>query len=65
MTDDQILARGKEAVDNGCTEMHVVGGLHHKLGYEWYRNMIAMLHQAYPRLHLKAWTLLRSVGLSS
>lgn len=56
MSDDQILARGKEAVDNGCTEMHVVGGLHHKLGYDWYRNMIAILHEAYPRLHLKAWT---------
>jgi aminodeoxyfutalosine synthase len=56
MSDDQILARGKEAVDNGCTEMHVVGGLHHKLGYDWYRGMISLLHNAYPQLHLKAWT---------
>jgi len=56
MTDEQILARGREAVDNGCTEMHVVGGLHHKLGYDWYRGMIALLHQTYPKLHLKAWT---------
>ncbi len=56
MSDAQILARGKEAIDNGCTEMHVVGGLHHKLGYEWYRGMISLLHEAYPQLHLKAWT---------
>jgi len=56
MSDEQILARGKEAIENGCTEMHVVGGLHHKLGYDWYRGMIALLHQTYPQLHLKAWT---------
>jgi aminodeoxyfutalosine synthase len=56
MSDAQILARGQEAIDNGCTEMHVVGGLHHKLGYDWYRGMISLLHEAYPQLHLKAWT---------
>ncbi|MEZ6106056.1 MAG: hypothetical protein R3B96_08090 [Pirellulaceae bacterium] len=30
MNDEQILQRGQEAVDNGCTEMHIVGGLHHQ-----------------------------------
>lgn len=56
MSDEQILARGKEAVENGCTEMHIVGGLHHKLGYDWYRGLIETLHNAYPKLHLKGWT---------
>jgi aminodeoxyfutalosine synthase len=56
MSDEQILARGREAIENGCTEMHVVGGLHHKLGYDWYRGMIKLLHDTYPQLHLKAWT---------
>jgi len=56
MSDDQILHRGQEAVDNGCTEMHIVGGLHHKLGYDWYRGMIEKLHTAFPKLHLKGWT---------
>lgn len=56
MSDEQILARGQEAMDHGCTEMHIVGGLHHQMKYEWYLNMIRILHQAYPRLHLKAWT---------
>ena len=36
MSDEQILARGQEAVDNGCTEMHIVGGLHHQKDYDWY-----------------------------
>lgn len=56
MSDDQILARGREAVENGCTEMHIVGGLHHQRPYEWYRGIISMLHENYPQIHLKAWT---------
>jgi aminodeoxyfutalosine synthase len=56
MSDEQILARGREAVDAGCTEMHIVGGLHHQKKFDWYLNLVGMLHEAYPRLHLKAWT---------
>ncbi len=56
MSDEQILARGGEAVENGCTEMHIVGGLHHQMKYDWYLNVIRLLHEMYPELHLKAWT---------
>src|SRR3990172_12711094 len=56
MTDDEILARGAEAQAAGCTEMHIVGGLHHQRKYDWYLGIIRSLHEAYPELHLKAWT---------
>jgi aminodeoxyfutalosine synthase len=56
MSDEQIVARGAEAVENGCTEMHIVGGLHHQRNYNWYVNIIRILHDAFPDLHLKAWT---------
>ena len=56
MNDEQILARGREAVEAGSTEMHIVGGLHHQKDYDWYLNIIRILHDAYPSLHLKAWT---------
>ncbi|MCC7083654.1 MAG: aminofutalosine synthase MqnE [Pirellulales bacterium] len=56
MSDEQILARGQEAVDAGCTEMHIVGGLHHQMQFEWYLNLVRLLHGNYPQLHLKAWT---------
>src|SRR5881392_3986843 len=56
MSDEQIVGRAKEAHDRGCTELHVVGGLHHQKPYEWYRNVIRLVHDAYPDLHLKAWT---------
>lgn len=56
MSDDQVIARGQEAADNGCTEMHIVGGLHHRRPYGWYRGIISMLHERFPQIHLKAWT---------
>jgi aminodeoxyfutalosine synthase len=56
MSDDQILDRAGEAVDHGCTEMHIVGGLHHQKPYDWYVHIIRILHDAFPQLHLKAWT---------
>ncbi|HCK42212.1 MAG TPA: aminofutalosine synthase MqnE [Planctomycetaceae bacterium] len=56
MSDEQVLARGQEALDAGSTEMHIVGGLHHQAKYDWYRQVIQLLHDNYPSLHLKAWT---------
>jgi aminodeoxyfutalosine synthase len=56
MTAEQVLARGQEAMDAGCTELHIVGGLHHQLKYDWYVGIVRLLHDAFPPLHLKAWT---------
>src|SRR4051794_13857474 len=56
MTDEEILQRAREAEGRGATEMHIVGGLHHQLPYDWYLNIIRIIHRAHPRLHLKAYT---------
>jgi aminodeoxyfutalosine synthase len=56
MTDEEILHRASEAERRGATEMHIVGGLHHQLPYEWYLHVIGIIHKAHPRLHLKAYT---------
>src|SRR5262245_31486694 len=56
MSDEEILERAAEADRSGATELHVVGGLHHQLPYEWYLNVIRVVHRAFPRLHLKAYT---------
>lgn len=56
MSRDEILARGQEAADNGCTELHIVGGIHPEKPYSWYLEIIRSLHEAFPQLHLKAWT---------
>src|SRR3954467_9216932 len=56
MSDEQIVARAAEAESRGATELHIVGGLHHQLPYEWYLNVVRIIHKAHPRLHLKAYT---------
>jgi len=56
MSDAQILERAAEAERRGATEMHIVGGLHHQLPYDWYLNVVRIIHAEHPRLHLKAYT---------
>ncbi len=56
MSDEEVLARGREATEAGCTELHIVGGAHPEKPYEWYLGIIRRLHEAFPALHLKAWT---------
>src|SRR5215471_7620316 len=46
MTDEQILERAAEAERKGATELHIVGGLHHQLPYEWYLNVVRIIHEA-------------------
>jgi aminodeoxyfutalosine synthase len=56
MSDEQLVERAQEASRAGATELHIVGGLHHQKPYEWYRNIIQVIHDATPEIHLKAWT---------
>jgi aminodeoxyfutalosine synthase len=56
MTPAEILAHGREAVEAGCTELHIVSGVHPRKTFVWYLGMTRDLHAAFPRLHLKAWT---------
>src|SRR5438445_13070287 len=51
-----IHERAEEADRSGATELLIVGGLHHQLPYEWYLNVVRIIHDAHPRLHLKAYT---------
>src|SRR5262245_3531450 len=49
MSDEQILDRAAEAERRGATELHIVGGLHHQLPYEWSLNVGPIVPQAPPR----------------
>src|SRR5207248_1270146 len=40
----------------GATELHIVGGLHHQLPFEWYLHVVKIIHEQFPKLHLKAYT---------
>jgi aminodeoxyfutalosine synthase len=55
-TDEMIRQRVEEARRLGATEIHVVGGLHHQKPFDWYVNVIRVIHETWPELHIKAWT---------
>jgi aminodeoxyfutalosine synthase len=55
-TDEMIRERVEEARSAGATEIHVVGGLHHLKKFGWYLNVIQVIHETWPELHIKAWT---------
>lgn len=54
--DAMIRERVLEAKQAGATEIHVVGGLHHQKKFDWYLNVIRVIHETWPELHIKAWT---------
>lgn len=55
--DDAMLKeRVLEARSRGATEIHVVGGLHHQKGFDWYVNVVRVLRETCPEIHVKAWT---------
>src|SRR5882762_3246024 len=53
---DEMARQAKEACDKGATEVHIVGGLHPKLPFEYYTGMIEALKAACPDLTVKAFT---------
>ncbi len=54
---DEALKLAGAAVAEGATELHIVGGLNTKLPFAYYTDLLASLKRAYPRLHLKAFTM--------
>ena len=56
MTRDQITERARQAHERGATELHIVGGLHHKLPFDYYVDVVRWIHDDFPELHIKAYT---------
>ncbi|MBI5764215.1 MAG: CofH family radical SAM protein [Planctomycetes bacterium] len=53
---DDITARAREAYDAGATEVHIVGGLHPTLPFDFYLDMCRQIRAACPRICIKAFT---------
>ncbi len=56
LTLEEIVELAAEAADRGATEVHIVGGLHPKLPFEYYLDMCRRLRRVCPNLHIKAFT---------
>ncbi len=52
----EIIEKAKFAVENGATEVHIVGGLHPDWDFDRYLNIISVIRENFPDLHIKAYT---------
>ena len=53
---EEVRTRALEAASQGATELHIVGGLHPDLPFEFYLDMLRTVREAAPDLHIKAFT---------
>ena len=56
MSINKIIETLKPEVEKGCTEVHIVGGLHPKWKFEDYLAIIKGIKDNFPKLHIKAFT---------
>jgi aminodeoxyfutalosine synthase len=57
MSLEEVWQRAGEGWSEAITEFHIVGGLHPELTLDWYCEMLRGLKQRFPRVHVKAFTM--------
>ena len=63
MSVEQVTEEAIKASEAGATELHIVGGLHPRLPFSYYTDMLSSIRTAAPNLHLKAFTAVELVHL--
>ncbi|KIE58040.1 radical SAM protein [Methylacidiphilum kamchatkense Kam1] len=53
---EQLVNEAEEAAVKGATEVHCVGGLHPKLPYSYYLELVRAIKQRVPQMMMKAFT---------
>jgi aminodeoxyfutalosine synthase len=61
---DQIVDKAREALRLGITELHIVGGLHPSLPFEYYTEMLRALRSLDRGLQLKCFTAIEILHLA-
>jgi aminodeoxyfutalosine synthase len=64
MPAEQVIAVAKQASDDGATEVHIVGGLHPWLKFDYYLDVLRGIRSECPDLHVKAFTAIEIVHFS-
>lgn len=61
---EEIVAKAREALASGITELHIVGGLHPSLPFNYYTGMLQALRVLDARLQLKCFTAIEVLHLA-
>ena len=64
MSVPQVVEIAQRAAAAGATEVHVVGGLHPWLKFDYYLEMLRGIRAACPQLHIKAFTAIEIIHFS-
>lgn len=56
LTEEQIYDRIKAYEGKDITEVHIVGGVHPKMGLDYFKNLIEKIKTIRPDIHVKAFT---------
>jgi len=56
LSEEDIFEAIKAYDDKDITEVHIVGGVHPKMGLEYFKNLISKIKEIRPDLHVKAFT---------
>ncbi len=56
LNEDEILAKLREYDGKPITEVHLVGGVHPKMGLQYFASLIKKVKQIRPDIHVKAFT---------
>lgn len=56
MSEEQILEKVKSYAGQAITEVHIVGGVHPKMGLHYFASLIKKIKEIRPDLHVKAFT---------
>jgi aminodeoxyfutalosine synthase len=60
----EMVQKARESLNLGITELHIVGGLHPSLPFEYYLEMLRSLKSLDPRLQLKCFTAIEILHLA-
>jgi aminodeoxyfutalosine synthase len=61
---EQVVATAKKAAEAGASEVHIVGGLHPWMKFDYYLDMLRGIKRECPGLHIKAFTAIEIVHFS-
>jgi aminodeoxyfutalosine synthase len=56
-TVEECVEIARKAYQEGARELHIVGGLHPRLQFDYYTSLLGQLKHNFPDMHLKAFTM--------
>jgi aminodeoxyfutalosine synthase len=63
LSPEDIADKVNRYADEPVTEIHMVGGIHPRLPYSYYTDVLAAIKSVRPSVHIKAWTMVELVQI--